>query len=91
MSSSERQKFEYDSESELVEDYKKLVLSDPNSLNVAAQYMYDSLVEEAMYGVAFQMHFESKYPVSLSQSFIQRFARILRLCEEFFIDENFIF
>jgi hypothetical protein len=65
MSSSERHKYEYDCESELVEDYKKLVLADTNNLNVAAHYLYDSLVEEAMYGVAFQMHFESKYPVGL--------------------------
>lgn len=64
MSSSERQKFEYESESELIEDYKKLVLSNPNNVNFAAEYLYESLVEESVMGIAFQMHFESKYPVS---------------------------
>jgi hypothetical protein len=77
MSSSERHKSEYEFESELVEDYKKLILTDPNNLNVAAQYLFDSLLEDAMYGVAFQMHFESKYPVSSGQIFIQRLWKII--------------
>lgn len=66
MSSSERQKFEYESESELYEEYKKIVLSNPNNVNFAADYLYESLVEEAVMGIAFQMHFESKFPVSLA-------------------------
>lgn len=57
-------KFEYESEIELVEDYKNLVLTKPNNLNIATEYLYESLVEEAVMGVAFQMHFESKFPVS---------------------------
>lgn len=71
MSSSERQKFEYESESELVEDYKKIVLSSPSNVNFAAEYLYESLVEESVMGIAFQMHFESKFPVSLIVIFIQ--------------------
>lgn len=69
--SSERQKFEYENESELTEDYKKLVLQNPTNLNIATEYLFDSLVEEAVMGVTFQMHFESKYPVSLCPIFIQ--------------------
>lgn len=65
MSSSDRQKYDFDSEcSELIEDYKKIVIANPNNLNLATEYLYESLVEEAIMGVAFQMHFENKYPVS---------------------------
>lgn len=67
---SDRQKFEYENESELLEDYKK-ILSNGNNINIAVEYLYDSLMEEAVMGVAFQMHFESKYPVSLKKIFIQ--------------------
>lgn len=81
MSSTE--KFEYESETELIEDYKKLVLTKPNNLNIATEYLYESLVEEAVMGVAFQMHFESKYPVSLGESFIQTFASIF---SSFFVE-----
>lgn len=70
MSSSERQKFEYDSLEELKDDYKKL-MSNQNNLNIATEYLYESLVDEAILGIVFQMHFESKFPVSLSTIFIQ--------------------
>jgi hypothetical protein len=74
MSSSDRQKFpaELDnySESELIEDYKKLVISNPQNLNLAAEHILESLVDDAIMGVAFQMHFESKYPVCLVIIFI---------------------
>lgn len=73
MSSSDRPKFEYESESELVEDYKKLILSSQTNLNIATEYIYDSLVEDAVMGVAFQMHFENKFPVSLRIIFIDDF------------------
>lgn len=72
MSSSERQKFEYESEKELLEDYKSL-LSNHSNLSLATEYIFESLVEEAVMGVAFQMHFESKFPVGLSNIFIQNF------------------
>lgn len=65
MSSSDRPKVEYDSESELVEDYKKIVIGNPSNLNLATEYLFESLVDEAVMGYAFQMHFEAKLPVSL--------------------------
>lgn len=74
MASSDRQKFEYETESELVEDYKKLVLRDPNNLNVATEYLFETLVEEAVMGIAFQMHFENKLSVSFGKIFIQVFV-----------------
>lgn len=70
MSSFDRQKLEYDSESELVEDYKKIIIANPNNLNLATEYLFESLVEEAIMGVVFQMHFESKYPVRIELIFI---------------------
>lgn len=73
MASAERHKFEYDSESEIVEDYKKIVL--PN-LAVAADYLFETLFEEAVTQVAFQMHFENKLSVSLDRIFIQFSSRI---------------
>lgn len=69
MSSSDRPKVEYDSESELVEDYKKYVTNNTNNLQLATEYLYDSLVNEAVMGFAFQMHFEAKFPVRLRKSF----------------------
>lgn len=73
MTSSERQKFEYESESELAEDYKKLVLASPSNLTVATDHLYDSIVEEAVMGIAFHMHFQSKHPVSIDEILIQNF------------------
>lgn len=74
MSSSDRQKLDFDSESsELVEDYKKIVIANSNNLNLATEYLYESLVEEAIMGVAFQMHFENKFPVSLEMIFYDDF------------------
>lgn len=74
MSSSDRQKLDFDSESsELVEDYKKIVIANSNNLNLATEYLYESLVEEAIMGVAFQMHFENKFPVSLEMIFSDDF------------------
>jgi hypothetical protein len=70
MSSSDRPKVEYDSESELVEDYQRHVTSSSANLQVAVDYLYDSLVSEAVMGFAFQMHFESKFPVRI---FIDKF------------------
>lgn len=76
MASGERH-FEYDSESELVADFKKLVSSSEN-LNIAAEYIFDTLIEEAVMGVAFQMHFENKLAVSFVRIFIQfSYAKIL--------------
>lgn len=61
---STKTKLEFEVEEvELVEDYKNLVLTKPNNLSIAIEYLYESLVEEAVMGVAFQMHFESKFPV----------------------------
>lgn len=74
MTSSERQKFEYESESELAADYKKLVLSSPSNLTVATDHLYDSILEEAVMGIAFHMHFQSKHPVRTDKILIQKFS-----------------
>lgn len=66
-SSSERQKFEYESESELESDYKKIVLSSPVNVQIATDHLYDSILEEAVMGIAFHMHFQSKHPVSTTK------------------------
>lgn len=76
MASSDRPKFEYESVEELTEDYKKLVISNPNNFNVATEYMFDSLLEEAAMGIVFQMHFESKYPVSLKKFSFKSLSKI---------------
>lgn len=72
MSSTERAKFEYENESELIEDYKRTINNQVN-LDLAVEYLYETLVEETIMGVAFQCHYESKYPVSLIESFIHEF------------------
>lgn len=69
--SSERHKFEYESESDLISDYKKAI-ENPQNLTLATEMIYESLVEEAVMGVSFQMHFESKYPVCFYAIFIQK-------------------
>lgn len=78
MTSSERQKFEYESESELAEDYKKLVLSSPTNLSIATDHLYESILEEAVMGIAFHMHFQSKHPVSMGEILIQNFSTELK-------------
>lgn len=67
--SSERAKFEYENENELIEDYKKNINNQAN-LNIAVEYLYETLVEETIMGHAFQCHFESKHPVSFDVIFI---------------------
>lgn len=74
MTSSERQKFEYETEGELADDFKKLVLSSPSNVNIATDHLYESILEEAVMGIAFHMHFQSKHPVSLDESLIQEFS-----------------
>lgn len=80
--SSERAKFEYENENELIEDYKKNINNQTN-LNLAVEYLYETLVEETIMSVAFQCHFESKHPVSFAVIFIHEkyFSDFLRfLC-----------
>lgn len=72
MSTSDRPKAEYDSESELLEDYKKLVISNPINLNIATEHLFESLVDEAVMGYCFQMHFEAKLPVNLGQFLLKK-------------------
>lgn len=55
---------EYDSESELMDDYKIHVMSSTQNLNTATEYLFESLCNEAIMGFAFQTHFESKFPVN---------------------------
>lgn len=71
--STERAKFEYENENELIEDYKKNINNQAN-LNLAVEYLYETLVEETIMGVAFQCHFESKHPVSFETFFIHEFS-----------------
>lgn len=64
MASSDRpQNVEYESESELIQDFQKTI-SNPTNLNFATQYLYDQLVDEAILQIIFRAHFESKHPVS---------------------------
>lgn len=73
MSSTERAKFEYENENELIEDYKRTINNQVN-LDLAVEYLYETLVEETIMGVAFQCHYENKYPVSLTYFFIHEFV-----------------
>lgn len=54
---------EYDSETELVQDYQK-VMSNPVNVNFATQYLFDQLVDDVILQIVFRAHFESKHPVS---------------------------
>lgn len=64
MSSSERlNNVEYESESELIQDYQK-TMSNPANVNFATQYLYDQLVDDVILQIVFRAHFESKHPVS---------------------------
>lgn len=67
----DKPKFEPDSESEeaLMEEFKTII-RDENKLSAAAESLYESLVEDSILGVAFQMHFESKHPVRFLYSFL---------------------
>jgi hypothetical protein len=56
---------EYESESELIQDYKKAI-QNPATLNFAQNYLFDQLVEDAILTVVFRAHFESKHPVSIN-------------------------
>lgn len=76
MTSSERGKFEYENENELILDYKKNLNNQAN-LNLAVEYLYETLVEETIMGVAFQCHYEHKYPVNLDEIFIHNFFFVI--------------
>lgn len=68
---------EYDSESELTEDYKKFVISSTQNLSIATEYLFESLVNEAVMGYAFQTHFEAKFPVNFDLIFIENYCNPL--------------
>ncbi|KAL7012850.1 hypothetical protein ACKWTF_015077 [Chironomus riparius] len=62
MSSSERtNNVEYESETELVQDYQK-TMSNPANVSYATQYLYDQLVDDVILQIVFRSHFESKHP-----------------------------
>lgn len=50
---------EYSSESELLNDFKEY-MSDPESLEKATNYLYDSLLDETILGTAFELHYYHK-------------------------------
>ncbi|CAD7077291.1 unnamed protein product [Hermetia illucens] len=47
--------FEYASESELLAEYNKY-MRDPNNVEVAANYLFQSLLDETILGVVFEVH-----------------------------------
>ncbi|CRL05980.1 CLUMA_CG019015, isoform A [Clunio marinus] len=61
MTNANRSKWEYESESDLIQDFKK-TFANPSNLDPAAEHLFESMFQEAVEGVAFQMHFESKHP-----------------------------
>lgn len=50
---------EYSSEGELVSEFKQY-MRDPVNVERAASYLYSSLVEEAVLGVTFELHYLHK-------------------------------
>lgn len=46
----------YNTDKELINDFKKC-MRDPNSLDTAANYLYQSLVDEMILGQVFEMHY----------------------------------
>lgn len=50
---------EYSDEGELLSEFKQF-MSDPVNVERATSYLYNSLVEEAVLGVAFELHYLHK-------------------------------
>lgn len=59
----ERQRHEEYEEEHLIQEYEKTI-SNPATLKFAVEYLYDSLLEDAIMTMCFKAHFESKHPVS---------------------------
>lgn len=52
---SEVTKIEYDNEEELLTEFREY-MKDPNNVEDAAQYLFDSLVDETILGIVFEVH-----------------------------------
>lgn len=59
----DRQRLEEYEEEHLIQEYEKII-SNPSTLKFAVDYLYDSLLEDAIMTMCFRAHFESKHPVS---------------------------
>lgn len=51
--------FEYASEAELMREYANY-MNDPENLESATNYLYDSILEEMIMGVVFEIHYLNK-------------------------------
>lgn len=54
---------EYSNENELLTEFKNL-MQDPANLETATNYLYQSLLDEAILGVAFEVHYAHKTKIS---------------------------
>lgn len=59
MSDDQVSEFEYTSEAELLTEYRNY-MSDPENLESATTYLYDSILEEMIMGVVFELHYLHK-------------------------------
>lgn len=59
MNESSGTNFEYGSETELLADFKRY-MCDPTNVERATNYLYNSLVEETIMGVVFELHYLHK-------------------------------
>lgn len=60
---SESAHIEYSSETELLNEFKKC-MRDPQNLETATNYLYNSLLDEAIAGVVFEVHYATKTGLS---------------------------
>lgn len=51
--------FEYASESELLDELKSY-MRDPKNVEIGADYLYKSLIDETILGIVFEIHHEHK-------------------------------
>lgn len=58
-SSSAPTHIEYSSEAELLTEFRKF-MRDPSNLEIATNYLYNSLLDETILGVAYEMHYTLK-------------------------------
>lgn len=58
-SSSSPAHIEYSSEAELLTEFRKF-MRDPSNLEIATNHLYNSLLDETILGVAYEMHFTLK-------------------------------
>lgn len=59
MNESSSSQVEYSSEAELLADFKRY-MCDPSNVERATNYLYNSLVEETIMGVVFELHYLHK-------------------------------